>query len=56
MHCHLTPNSPWRHVTRPDTKKLVLMTSAVTSGSVVHMAGSRMNGMVMIPPNAVRKC
>ena len=40
----------------PETKKLVLMTSAVTSGSVAHIAGRRINGILMLLPNAVRKC
>ena len=43
-------------VTMPLTKNVVLMISAVTSGSLTHISGKMANGNAIIAPKAVKKC
>ena len=50
---YLTPIRLCIMVTIPDIKRLVLIISAITTDSVEHMAGSRINVMDTIPPNAI---
>ena len=52
---YLTPKVHWRKVISPETKKVVLSTSLMTSVLFAkHMGPLRMNGTAKVPPNMVK--